>query len=266
MNLRIKRIKELFGYAFRLLREDGLFTMLRRGWGFVRRRLFGKRSRYLPGPKAITAQRTAYEQEKASGVEHPVISICIPLYNTPEHFLTELLSSVIMQTSGDWELCLADASDEDHGYVELLVNKCRMRGGEEDQRIRYTRVENLGISANTNAAAALATGEYLALADHDDVLAPHAVYMMQKAIRESGADFLYSDEALFKKSIKRPMVGHFKPDYAPDYLLCCNYICHLAVFRRSLFEAVGGERPEYDGSQDHDLFLRLLEQTTPDKV
>ena len=73
--------------------------------------------------------------------------------------------------------------------------------------------------------------------------------------------FLYSDEALFTKSIRRPMVAHFKPDYAPDYLLCCNYICHLAVFQKALWEQLGGERPECDGSQDHDLFLRLLEKT-----
>ena len=72
--------------------------------------------------------------------------------------------------------------------------------------------------------------------------------------------FLYSDEALFTKSIRRPMVAHFKPDYAPDYLLCCNYICHLAVFQKALWEQLGGERPECDGSQDHDLFLRLLER------
>ncbi len=73
--------------------------------------------------------------------------------------------------------------------------------------------------------------------------------------------FLYSDEALFSKSIQRPMVAHFKPDYAPDYLLCCNYICHLAVFQKALWDEIGGERPECDGSQDHDLFLRLVEKT-----
>ena len=92
------------------------------------------------------------------------------------------------------------------------------------------------------------------------------MYTMGQAIRqlrEAGEPdgFLYSDEALFtKKKIEKPLVAHFKPDYAPDYLLCCNYICHLAVFRRELFEQVGGERPECDGSQDHDLFLRLIEQ------
>ena len=110
------------------------------------------------------------------------------------------------------------------------------------------------------------TGEYLALADHDDILAPHALYTMGKAVlqlRQRGEPdgFLYSDEALFSKSIRRPIAAHFKPDYAPDYLLCCNYICHLAVFKKALWDAVGGERPECDGSQDHDLFLRLLERT-----
>ena len=139
-------------------------------------------------------------------------------------------------------------------------------GGSYRQKISRNKIENKGIAANTNAAAQLATGEYLALADHDDILAPHALYTMGKAIlqlRQRGEPdgFLYSDEALFTKSIRRPMVAHFKPDYAPDYLLCCNYICHLAVFQKALWEQLGGERPECDGSQDHDLFLRLLEKT-----
>ena len=266
MNLRIKRFKELFGYAGQLLRDEGLFTMIARGWGFVRRRLFGKRARYLPKARVLAAQRQEYSKMIADGRTIPVISICIPLYNTPESYLRQLLDSVFAQTSQSWQLCLADASDEAHAYVGDVVQEyCQRRSG-SDERVRYTWVENLGISANTNAAAALADGDYLALADHDDILAPHAVFMMQKAILQGDVDFLYSDEALFKKSTQRPMVGHFKPDYAPDYLLCCNYICHLAVFRRSLFQQIGGERPECDGSQDHDLFLRLLEQTQPDKV
>ena len=267
MNLRIKRIKELFGYAFKLLREDGLFTMIRRGMGFVRRRFFSKRARYLPKSRVLVAQRDLYRQLHKEKAELPLISICVPLYNTPDKFLYQFLDSVLAQTSEHWQLCLADASDAEHPQVAQIVEeKIHHRNGQPDSRILYKKVENLGISANTNAAATMATGEYLALADHDDLLAPHAVFMMQKAILEKDADFLYSDEALFKKTVQRPMVGHFKPDYAPDYLLCCNYICHLAVFRRSLFEAVGGERPECDGSQDHDLFLRLLEKTTPDKI
>ena len=126
-------------------------------------------------------------------------------------------------------------------------------------RILYRRIENGGIAANTNAAAELATGEYLALADHDDILAPHAIFCMGRAASRTGADFLYSDEALFRKNPRAAHVAHFKPDYAPDYLNACNYICHLAVFRRRLFEQVGGERKICEGAQDHDLFLRIID-------
>ena len=163
----------------------------------------------------------------------PTISILTPLYNTPENYLREFLDSFVNQTAPNGQLCLADASDDAHPEVERVVREYQQK----NQRIVYKKVENKGIAANTNAAETLATGEYLALADHDDVLAPHAMYAMGKAVlqlREKGEpdSFLYSDEALFTKDIKKPMVGHFKPDYAPDYLLCCNYICHLAVFKR----------------------------------
>ena len=263
MKLKLKRIRELFGYAFDLVKSEGLFAMVRRALGFFRRRLFGKRARYLPKKKVLQAQRADLADRWENGEALPLVSICVPLYNTPEPFLRQFLASVFDQTSTRWELCLADASDEAHAYVGEIV-KQRAAFAEKlvpaADRVKYVRVENKGISANTNAAADLATGEYLALADHDDILAPHAVYTLQMAILDSGADFLYSDEALFKKSIRRPMVAHFKPDFAPDYLVCCNYICHLSAFKRSLYFEAGGERTECDGSQDHDLFLRLTDR------
>ena len=263
MKLKLKRIRELFGYAFDLVKSEGLFAMVRRALGFFRRRLFGKRARYLPKKKVLQAQRADLADRWENGEALPLVSICVPLYNTPEPFLRQFLASVFDQTSTRWELCLADASDEAHAYVGEIV-KQRADIAEKlvqaADRVKYVRVENKGISANTNAAADLATGEYLALADHDDILAPHAVYTLQMAILDSGADFLYSDEALFKKSIRRPMVAHFKPDFAPDYLVCCNYICHLSAFKRSLYFEAGGERTECDGSQDHDLFLRLTDR------
>ena len=247
MNLRVKRAKELAGYALTLTRQEGPAVMLRRAAGFAARRMPGKRGRYLPSKQALEAQR-------GQDTSHfPLISVCTPLYNTPKAYLEAFLDSLQAQTCPRWQLCLADASDEAHAYVGQLV---AARG---DERIRYTKIENKGIAANTNAAAALAGGEYLALADHDDLLAPHAVYAMGRAIRESGADFLYSDEALFETTMDRARVAHFKPDFAPEYLLGCNYICHLAVFRRSLFEQVGGERGECDGAQDYDLFWRLID-------
>ena len=260
MNVRLKRAKELAGYAVQLTKDEGLGTMLARGAGFVKRRCFGKKARYLPTKKVLEAQRAELAGQTADSCGLPTISILTPLYNTPESYLREFLDSFVDQTAPNGQLCLADASDAEHNAVKRIVEEYQAK----NQRIVYKKIENKGIAANTNAAASLATGDYLALADHDDILAPHAMYTMGKAIlqlRERGEPdgFLYSDEALFSKSIQRPIVAHFKPDYAPDYLLCCNYICHLAVFQKALWDAVGGERPECDGSQDHDLFLRLIE-------
>ena len=260
MKLKLKRIKELLGYALTVLRDEGPGPMLRRAAGFARRRLLVKRARYLPKKAVLEAQR----QAAAGGEGLPLVSVCVPLYNTPQQYLRQLLESLAGQTSPAWQLCLADASDPGHPEVGRLVEEAQKADGRG--RILYTRVENKGISANTNAAAQMATGEYLALADHDDVLAPHAVYTVQQAVLDTGAAFLYSDEALFTKSIRRPMVGHFKPDFAPEYLLCCNYICHLSAFRRELFFEVGGERTVCDGSQDHDLFLRLTERLEEDQI
>ena len=249
MNRKVKRLKELAGYAVTLTKEEGPAVMVKRGAGFVRRRFFGKKARYLPKKQVLEAQR------RKDTSDFPVISILVPVYNTPMKYLRELVESVQAQTCPRWQLCIADASDEAHREVGEYLERLSL----EDERIRYAKVENKGIAANTNAAEELAEGEYLALADYDDLLAPHAIYEMGKAILETKAAFLYSDEALFETSMQRPKVGHFKPDYAPDYLLCCNYICHLACFSREVYEQIGGERPECDGSQDHDLFLRLIE-------
>ena len=235
MNVRLKRAKELAGYAVQLTKEEGLPTMVKRGAGFVRRRCFGKKARYLPAKKVLEAQRAEMAGKTAADCGLPTISVLTPLYNTPEKYLREFLDSFVNQTAPNGELCLADASDAAHSSVGDIVREYQAIY----QHIVYKKIENKGIAANTNAAAELASGEYLALADHDDILAPHAMYTMGQAIRqlrEAGEPdgFLYSDEALFTKKIEKPLVAHFKPDYAPDYLLCCNYICHLAVFRREM--------------------------------
>ena len=253
MSLETKRIKELFGYARTLTKEQGVGVMAGRAVGFFKRRFFGKKARYLPSKQTLEAQR-ADAAARADG--WPTISILTPLYNTPPQFLQQFLDSVQAQTAPNWQLVLVDASDDAHADVGETV---RTRAA-QDKRIVYAKIENKGIAANTNEAAKLAAGEYLALADHDDMLAPHAVYCMSKALAESGAAFAYSDEALFKKTPEHPRVGHFKPDYAPEYLMAVNYICHLAAFKKSLFDAVGGERPACDGAQDHDLFLRLIDE------
>ena len=173
MKLRLKRIRELFGYAARLLREEGPGRMLRRAAGFFRRRLFARRARYLPAQKALAAQRAA---ARAAGPDaRPLISVCVPLYNTPPRFLADLLDGMIAQTSPWWQLCLAYASDEGNDAVGQLVAKKATEAENKlppqtAPRIVYTRIENKGISANTNAAAALADGDYLALADRKSVV------------------------------------------------------------------------------------------------
>ena len=251
MSQKSKRIKELFGYACTLTREQGVGAMASRAAGFFKRRFLGKKARYLPSKETLQTQR-----QDASAQNFPTISILTPLFNTPENFLRHYIESIIGQTAPNWQLVLVDASDADHAKVAEIVREYAAN----EPRIVYAKIENQGISANTNAAAKLAAGPYLALADHDDMLAPHAVYCAGKLLAETDADFVYSDEALFEKTPERPKVGHFKPDYAPEYLMAVNYICHLAVFKKELFEAVGGERAACDGAQDHDLFLRIIDE------
>ncbi len=216
MNVRLKRAKELVGYAVQLTKDEGLPTMVKRGAGFVKRRCFGKRARYLPAKKVLEAQRAEMAGKTAADCGLPTISVLTPLYNTPEKYLREFLDSFVGQTAPNGQLCLADASDAAHGDVERIVKEYQQK----NQQIVYKKIENKGIAANTNAAAQLATGEYLALADHDDILAPHALYTMGKAIlqlRQHGEPdgFLYSDEALFTKSIQPPHGGALQARLRP---------------------------------------------------
>ncbi len=186
----------------------------------------------------------------------PCISIVVPLYNTPLNFLEELLDSVQNQTYENWELCLVDAGQD------AAVGQAVARRAAQDQRIRYQKLEkNEGIAGNTNQGFALAKGEYIALLDHDDILHPSALWYVAQAIAQQGADFIYTDEVTFEGKVENTTLYHFKPDYMIDNFRSNNYICHLSVFKRSLLEkAGGGERSEYNGSQDYDLYLRLTEQ------
>ena len=205
--------------------------------------------RMMPGEEELAAQRrTVFDRP-------PRFSVVVPLYNTPMALLREMTDSVAGQSYENWELCLADGSDGEHGEVGEY---CRERAA-ADSRIRYRKLEkNEGISGNSNAAMGMAAGDYIALLDHDDLLMPNALYEMAKTIQETGADFLYSDEMIFfSPKVSRIAGIRFKPDFAPEDLLTNNYICHLTVFRRKLLERTEGFRPDFDGSQDHDLVLRL---------
>lgn len=183
-------------------------------------------------------------------------SILVPLYNTPIRYLVEMLESVLAQTYENWELCLADGSDEKHNYVE----KTCLGYSKKDSRIVYKKlIENKGISENTNECINMATGDFLALFDHDDLLHPAALFEMMNVICKEDADFVYTDEAVFENDdIFDVLSLHFKPDFAPDTLLTNNYICHFTAFDARLLDVAGRFR-NYDGSQDHDLILRLTD-------
>lgn len=249
--LKLKRMRELVQYFFKTLRDEGVGNTLSKTLRFFRLRMKKKDGRFL-APEAELARQRGAQFDGAK------ISVVCALYNTPPAFLRAFVNSVLAQTYENFELCLADASDGEHaaGINEVLA-------GFSGEKIRYVKLSNNGgISENSNAAAQLASGDYLAFADHDDILAPDALYEMALKIKETGAGMLYSDEALFENDHRKVKAGHFKPDFSPQYLLSCNYICHLLVLKKDLFFEVGGLRSEFDGAQDHDLILRVFETGT----
>ena len=194
------------------------------------------------------------EQKKYKFVKNPKISIIVPLYNTPKKYLLELIKSVQAQTYSNWELCLADGSTEPLTYLNKIVKK--------EARIKYDRLkENKGISGNTNEALKLATGEYIALLDHDDLIPINSLFEIVKAINDNPeVEYIFTDEDKFinikKKTRYEP---NFKPDYAFDTFTSYNYICHFSIFKKELMDKLKGFNEQFDGSQDYDLILRAVE-------
>ena len=183
----------------------------------------------------------------------PKISIVIPLFNTDTKFFRELLFTLYFQTYKNWELCLADGSKEKLTEIESMCSK--------DPRIKYSFIgENKGISGNTNEALKHATGDYIGLLDHDDLLPLNCLFEVVKAINENPEiEFIYTDEDKIEDVESRRYDPHFKPDYAPDFLMSGNYICHFSVFKKELMDKLEGFRSEYDGAQDFDIILRATE-------
>ena len=202
----------------------------------------------------VLSKEDEARQRSTSFPKNIKFSILVPLYNTPLSYLHDMIDSVLAQTYGNWELCLADGSDEKHPKV----GKHCLEYANKDKRIIYKKLtENKGIAGNTNECIAMATGGYLSLFDHDDMLHPSALYETMQAICTQDADFVYTDEVAFENDDITDVINlHFKPDFAPDNLLANNYICHFTSFSAKLLERSGVFR-QYDGSQDHDMILRL---------
>lgn len=198
-------------------------------------------------------------QKQAAFTDPPKFSFVIPAYKTPERYLTALLDSILAQTYPHWEVCIADGSPEEASVASVME---RYSAG--DNRFHYILLDgNKGIAGNTNAALAMATGDFIVLADHDDAITPNALYECAKVLEEHpNCDVLYSDEDKMDMDGKAYFDAHFKPDFNIDLLRSVNYICHLFVVKRSLQETVGGFRKTFDGAQDYDFIFRCVEQAT----
>jgi GT2 family glycosyltransferase len=206
----------------------------------------------------LTAQDIELAREQiATWQIHPKFSVIMPVYNEEGQWLEKAIESVLNQIYPMWELCIADdASTQPH--IRSILN----RYSQLDSRIKVVfRPENGNITAASNSALELATGDYIALLDHDDELAIDALFENAKLINQHHyADFIYSNQDKIDTQGNR-FAPIFKPCWSPEYFYSCMYTCHLGVYRTSLIREIGGFRSEYDGSQDYDLVLQLVEKT-----
>lgn len=204
--------------------------------------------------KALPEELEKQKNEKWK--RKPLISIVVPVYNTPQVFLRQMIESVQNQSYSEWELCIGNASPENKEMKKILEEY------KNDARIKEVEIpENKGISQNTNRAMEIASGELIGLLDHDDLLAPNALYEIAKAVNEHpDPEVIYTDEDKVTTDLKEHFQPHLKPDFNLDLLRSNNYICHFFVASRDLIKRVGGFRPEFNGAQDYDLILRCTEQ------
>ena len=251
--------KENVKKGFEYIRRNGVS----RFWTLAKAKAFpaGKSYKEWYEEHCPTKEELMRQREVEFSVQ-PLISIVVPTYQTPIPFLKDMIDSVRKQSYEKWELCIADGSlngDENDTKV-IRVREELNRYSMEDKRIKVVYLEeNQGIAENTNQALALATGEYIGLFDHDDMLTPDALYEIVKAINDYDYDVLYTVEDKISEDshdYKKPV---FKPDYSPELLCANNYITHFFVAKKSIVDRLGGFRKEYDGSQDYDFIFRCVE-------
>lgn len=248
-----------------------LIGSLGRAWRFVRQYGFVRLYRKVKERRERNLAEKGYEewlfhqlpdqeedrrQRETEFPFSPLISILVPAYETPEPFLRQMIESVLKQSYGNLELCIADGSPSEQ------VKRTAEEYAARDSRIRYQKLEkNLGISGNTNAALANAAGAYVGLLDHDDLLLPGALFEIVRVLNDGQpADAVYTDEDKLDPEQNRHFQPHFKPDFNPEYLRSNNYICHFFAVKREIAAAAGGFREEFDGAQDHDFIFRCTEK------
>jgi O-antigen biosynthesis protein len=256
-----KGLIDLFKLALTIWKEFGFRTLWRKVSYKISRRDEQEfsiwREKNEPKEEELDEQRIA----SRAFLYRPLISIVMPVYNPPSHILQAGLDSILCQTYENWELCIADGSDPDYRpqIKTILDNYSR-----NDKRIKTIFLnKNKGISINSNKALELAGGEFIALVDHDDLIAPFAFFRIVECLNQNrDIDFFYSDRDLLSWDGKKRSHPFFKPDWSPEALVSVNYLIHLAVIRKSLVDRAGGFGEEMDGAQDWDLFFRITEMTS----
>jgi GT2 family glycosyltransferase len=260
------------GRGLEILKSEGAFALAKRFiWKFKRRP--------IPRPGGEAGLKDWDEGDYAAWIEQnepgeaelkrqversrafshkPLVSVLMPVYNPDPQALREAISSLLAQTYPTWELCLVDAGNDRTGVKQVIEEFAN-----RDERIHVIPLgRNEGISANTNAAIDAASGEFVAFLDHDDVLAPFALYeVVQRLNHDPQIDLLYSDHDLLSAQGSARCSPLFKPDWSPEVMLSSNYITHLTVLRAALLVEIGGFDPDLDGAQDWDLFLKVSERT-----
>lgn len=255
-----KKIGSLMQKGLDYLQYNGMEAFVQKSF----RKVVDTRNRPIPYRKWIQrhlpSQKELEEQKKYRFLYRPKISIVVPLYKTPEKYLRAMIDSVRNQSYSNWELCLSDGSGENSPLTELLKQY-----EEKDSRIKVVyNNRQLHIAENTNEAIKIATGDFIAFSDHDDLLTPDAMFHVAKAVNENmELEVLYSDEDKVSAG-DRFMQPHMKPDFNIDLLRTVNYICHLFVVKKAMIDKVGMLRPEFDGAQDYDFIFRCVEAT--DKI
>lgn len=254
---KIRNIKK----SIRIIRTQGFGSFFSKLYGILRYK--GDYKYNVWCKEHILTEEAMQKQRKTRFSYEPKISVIVPTFHTPEKFLREMIECVLEQTYSKLELCIADGSTDNKTYLILQEYQAR------DNRIILKKLDqNYGISGNTNEALALATGDYIALFDHDDLLTRDALFWIVTALNETKkdgtpvepAEVLYTDEDRILANGKKHIDPFFKPDFSIDFLRTHNYITHFLVVKRSLVERVGGFDKAYDGAQDYDFIFRCVEQ------
>ncbi|MGI8555333.1 MAG: glycosyltransferase family 2 protein [Pyrinomonadaceae bacterium] len=280
LSKKISRVTILFNATLHIWKFQGSAALAKHLFGFLKGERRNSKIISLPNSPVKSAQtdeKTRYAQwikkgepdvsalnaqkKKERELEcRPLISILVPVYNTDKEMLEKMIDSVLTQTYSNWELCLVDGGSTKK-YIRPLINKYARK----ESRVKVKFLDtNAGISVNSNEALKMAEGEFIALLDHDDELAPNALYENILLLnRQPKADMVYSDEDKLDVRGLR-CEPYFKPDWSPDFFCSSMYTCHLGLYRTALIRKIGGFRAEFDGAQDWDLVLRLSEET--DKI